>query len=528
MTSRPAVGIPSTVLAPHSVAQWARKTPNRIATQDASGTSKTYAELDEDGRRWADAFRRIGVSPQTHVATLLANGETAHLSWLGLGWLRAREVPLNTALVGVLLHDALRRSKAGVLVVHAALADRLCGLAALPDLATVIVVGGQAPHGIPGRVLEEAEFLDGATALMDLDGPIYRDIALVLFTSGTTGPSKPVQVPWSVVYHFWSWVPDDTIGEGEALYGPLPLAHNSGRSCMNYALSRGATFVYRERFSGTEFWDDIRRFDCRVAALVGPMTSFLFAQPPRRDDSDNPLRAVIAGPLLPEVEEFKRRFDVRMATCYGMTETGICLSTGWDHGPWQSCGRPRRDYPWSEVRVVDENDEPLGPGETGELVVRSSEPWALNGGYYGMPEATAEAWRNGWFHTGDAFKHDEDGNFFLIDRMKDAIRRRGENISSFEVESVVRQHDGIADAAAIGVPATHGEDEVMVVVEVNEDSEVEPSALRAWLVGRLPKFMLPRYIEVGRLPRNNTTQRVKKYELRDRGVTSATWDAEAS
>ena len=177
------------------------------------------------------------------------------------------------------------------------------------------------------------------------------------------------------------------------------------------------------------------------------------------------------------------------------------------------------------MRVVDENDEPVGVGEVGELVVRSAEPWSLNGGYYGMPEATAAAWRNGWFHTGDAFRFDEDGNYYLVDRLKDAIRRRGENISSFEVENVVRGYPGVADCAAIGVPDEFGDDEVMVIVEASEGATIDPAALHEWLVDRMPKFMLPGLIDVNSLPRNATTQRVRKFELRDRGVTPTTWTA---
>jgi crotonobetaine/carnitine-CoA ligase len=177
------------------------------------------------------------------------------------------------------------------------------------------------------------------------------------------------------------------------------------------------------------------------------------------------------------------------------------------------------------VRIVDENDEPVATGVVGELVVRSAEPWSLCAGYYKMPEKTAQAWRNGWFHTGDAFRRDEDGWYYLVDRMKDSIRRRGENISSFEVESLVRGYPGVADCAAIAVPAALGEDEVMVVIETADPAAFSPAALLAWLEPRMPRFMLPRYVDVlPALPRNATTQRVKKHELRERGVTPTTWD----
>jgi crotonobetaine/carnitine-CoA ligase len=309
----------------------------------------------------------------------------------------------------------------------------------------------------------------------------------------------------------------------------MPIFHNSGRAALNSALVRGACFVFREKFSGARFWDDIRQHNCRAASLVGPMTALLNSLPPQDNDADNPLRAILCGPLIPEIEAFEKRFELRVATGYGQTEVGMALVTDWDHGPWKNCGRPRTSYPHSEVRVVDEHDQPLGPDEVGELVVRSAEPWALNAGYYRLPEATAEAWRNGWFHTGDAFRYDEEGWFYLVDRMHDAIRRRGENISSFEVESLVSGHPDVEECAAVAVPAKLGEDEVRVVLVVRDPARFDPEELLLWLEPRMPRFMLPRYVDVvSELPRNETTQRIKKHELRSRGIRPVTWDRERS
>jgi crotonobetaine/carnitine-CoA ligase len=258
------------------------------------------------------------------------------------------------------------------------------------------------------------------------------------------------------------------------------------------------------------------------------MTALMHAQPARPDDADNPLRSIVLGPMIPEMEAFERRFGVRTATCYGMTEIGSPFTTTWDHGPWQTCGRPRQDYPFTEVAIVDEHDEPVPVGAVGELVVRSREPWSLNAGYYKMAEATATAWRNGWFHTGDAFRCDEAGWYYYVDRMKDAIRRRGENISSFEVENFVIEHPDVADCAAVGVPAELGEDEVFVAIVPAQGAEVDPAALIAFLEERMPRFMVPRYVEVmDDLPRNETSMRVRKFELRQRGVGPQTWDREA-
>ena len=531
MTTRPQVGIEPTRLAPHAVARWARERPDAIAIQHVDGPAYSYAELDRIVRRWAAALARLGVDFGTHVATMVPNGAFAHFAFMGIGWVRGIEIPVNTALTGRLLHYTLHNSDTEVLLVTEAFVERLLALDdPLPELTTVVVVDSDdVPQSSAWRAVGMTEFLDGAEPATDLTGPIYRDIAAILYTSGTTGPSKGVLVPWAVIYQFLSGMPADTTDVGEGLYCPMPVVHNSGRSCLNYALVRGARFVCRERFSGTEFWIDVRRYGCTTASIVGPMTQFLHSQPPRADDADNPLRSILCGPLISEMEAFKQRFGVRVATCYGMTETGIVLTTTWDHGPWQNCGRPRTDYPYTEVRVVNDVDEPLGPDEVGELVVRSPEPWSMNAGYYKMPDKTAEAWRNGWFHTGDAFRYDADGWYYLVDRMKDAIRRRGENISSFEVETIVRDFPGVDDCAAIAVPAELGEDEVLVVIQTHDPASFDAAELLAWLEPRMPKFMLPRFVDVvTALPRNETTQRVKKYELRYRGISATTFDREAS
>jgi crotonobetaine/carnitine-CoA ligase len=309
----------------------------------------------------------------------------------------------------------------------------------------------------------------------------------------------------------------------------MPLFHNSGRSAFNYALVCGGRFVIRDRFSASEFWDDVRATGCTTAALVGPMTALLHAAPVRPDDADNPLRNVILGPMIPEIAGFERRFGVRTATGYGQTEVGMPVTTGWEHGPWANCGRERLDYPWPEVRIVDAHDQPVEAGEVGEMIVRTTEPWALNAGYYKMPEQTAEAWRNGWFHTGDAFRVDGDGWYYFVDRMRDTIRRRGENISSFEVETLVAEHPDVAECAAVGVPAPLGDDDVLVAVIGRDGVAFDPSALIRFLEPRMPRFMLPRYVEVvDDLPRTEASMRVRKHELRARGVTATTWDREAT
>jgi crotonobetaine/carnitine-CoA ligase len=508
-----------TCLAPHAVAHGAATTPDAVALEHVDGSRLTYAELDRRARTWAGALAARGVTDGDHVATMLPNTFDAHVTMLALAWLRVVEVPLNVAFTGRMLEYSLGHADVTTIVVAPELRDAVTAVAHDVDGLARIVVLDDATR---------AE-LDRGTPPAGLVGPQYRDVHSLMFTSGTTGPSKAVITPWAVMYQFWSWVPDDALVAGDGLYCAMPLFHNSGRSAFNYAMARNARFVLRDRFSATDFWSDIRATGCVTAALVGPMTALLHSAPPRADDADTPLRNAILGPMIPEIADFERRFGVRVATGYGQTETGMAVTTGWDHGPWANCGRIREDYPWPEVRIADEFDEPVPDGEVGELLVRSAEPWALNVGYHKMPEQTAAAWRNGWFHTGDAFRRDADGWFYFVDRLRDTIRRRGENISSFEVETLVVEHPAVRECAAIGVPAPLGEDDVLVAVIVDDPAAFDPAELLTFLEPRMPRFMLPRYVHVvDDLPRTEASMRVRKHELRHQGISNSTWDREAA
>ena len=219
------------------------------------------------------------------------------------------------------------------------------------------------------------------------------------------------------------------------------------------------------------------------------MANFINRQPPRPDDADTPLHTVVMVPLIPELDDFKQRFGVRVSTAFNMTEVSVPLhSDGWTLADLESCGKLRPGY---EVRVVDEDDEDVGPGRVGELIVRADEPWTLMAGYLDMPEATTAAWQNLWLHTGDAFRYDEDGNYYFLDRISDTIRRRGENISSAEVEVVVNEHPGVLESAAVAIPSEWGEDDVKIVVVARPGRTVAPQDLAEFLAPRLPRFMVP-------------------------------------
>lgn len=519
-------------LPPHAIARWATETPEVVALEEVGGRALTYADLHATALSWAGAFERLGVGAGSHVATFLPSRAEAQFATLGLAWLRAVEVPLNAAHRGELLQQALRRSDATAVVVDAALLGAVAEIAAgLPLLDLVVVVGDEDPAGAlkgPVRVVAQDAFLAGIEPEDRHGGPEVHDVAALLFTSGTTGPAKAVIAPWGLIWSIWSWIPHDALLPGEGLYCSLPMFHNSGRSGFATAVDRGARFVFREKFSATNFWDDVRATRCCLAALVGPLTSLLWSAPPRPDDADNPLRGMILGPMIPQMAQFEERFGVKVATCYGQTESGCPITTGWEHGPWANCGRDRDTWPFNEVRLVDEHDEEVPIGELGEMIVRAHEPWALMLGYHGEPEATVDAWRNGWFHTGDLFRREAQGWYYFVDRLRDSIRRRGENISSFEVEAVLNAHPDVVEVAVLGVGGEHGDDEVYAAVEVADPPAFDPAAFHAWATERLPRFMVPRYVEAtAALPRNRTTHRVLKAELRAAAVGPTTWDAVA-
>ena len=520
------------LLAPHAISNWARTDPDSPVLQHVDGTMLTYAELDAEGRTWADGLRALGIDRGTHVGTFLANQFDSFRLMVALGWLCAVEVPVNAAYVGRVLLHALRQADVRILIATLDLAAHLAGLTDdLPGLELIVVTDTNSSElqdlaSVTGRrCVGRDQLLHSARAADDLTGPEYSDLAALLFTSGTTGPSKAVRMPWGAIYQNWSWVPEDTLRSGEGLHCALPLFHNSGRSGFNTVVARGGRFVMRDKFSASSVWDEVRRLDCAALALVGPLTALLHASPPRPDDRDNPVRHVILGPMIPEIEDFKRRFGVKVCVAYGQTEIGCPITTGWDHGPADSCGRVRDSWPWPEIRVVDRWDHPVGPGQPGELLVRNQAPWSMNLGYYEMDAETVGAWRNGWFHTGDLLSYDTSGNFYFVDRLADAIRRRGENISSFEVESYVNDHPDVLECAAVGVTSPLGDEEVLVAVIVRDHDGFDPKAFVLDLEREMPAYMVPRYVEVYEdLPRSETTGRTRKAAIRERGVTVRTWD----
>ncbi len=512
---------------PHLIAELGERIGDTAAVVDVTGPVVTYRELDREARKWAAAYRRAGLGAGETIVTMLPNSLQAYYAWLGAAWLKALEVPANNMYKGSMLRYLIENSEAQTVLLAERFVERLAEVAPeLTRLKKVIIpdATGDLPD-LPFEVVRGEEFLEGIEPATDLPGPDDRDVMAIIYTSGTTGPSKGVLVPWAELYWFANSLPDDILGPGDRYYSPYPAFHMSGKSALYQTASTASTLVIRESFSATAFWDDIRNNQITVLGLLGPLAQILLQAPPDPRDADNVVASMVCGPVIPQIEAFKERFGIdRYSTGFGMTETGVVIGAGWNPPNYRTCGKQRVGRPGYEVRVVDEFDEPVPPGTVGELIVRCSEPWCMNIGYWKMPEKTVEAWRNGWFHTGDAFMVDADGWMYFVDRMKDSIRRRGENISSFEVEAIVNQHPAVQESAAIGVPAELGEDDVKIHIVLKPGESLTPLALIEYLEPRMPSFMLPRYIEfVSEFPKTDATFRTQKVKLREQAFNSNTW-----
>jgi crotonobetaine/carnitine-CoA ligase len=450
--------------------------------------------------------------------------------WFGVNAAGAVYAPLNLAARGRYLEHTLRIAESRVLVADVQLVDRLVGLD-FPHLETVVITGGEPAVELPWRTLTIDEIrgsAGGERPSLDRPREPWDDMSLI-YTSGTTGPSKGVRAAYATFWNYHRVFLEPYVGEQDRFLQPLPMFHTAGTGITYSMLLAGGSVALLERFSARRFFDDARRLGATATLVLHAMTKFLLAQPPRDDDRDNPIRVAYMGPLS-HAREFSERFGISLYTNFGMTEAPGPLASGLNPENEASCGLPVDPVNY-EVRLVDEHDLPVPRGTPGELVLRHSLPWMINLGYKNMPEATALAWRNGWFHTGDQFREDEEGNFYFLDRLKDAIRRRGENISSFEVEAEIAAHPGVREVAVVAVRNPDvadgmGDEEVKAVVVPEPGAGLEPEELIRFLEPRMPHYWLPRFVEfVRELPRTES-YKVQKVELRAAGITADTWDRE--
>jgi crotonobetaine/carnitine-CoA ligase len=522
--SDPRVLSPETCVLRNILDRNAMEAPDKVFVHFDDGREWTYAQTRVTVRRAAAALQRMGIAQGDHVLTWLPNSPDALRIWFAINYIGAVYVPMNVAWRGQVLENAVHVSTARFLISHVDLAERLIDIdhSALTDL--LLIGPGARDKRLAGFTHHDAADLAVAAEPAPLQQPIMPwDNQMIIYTSGTTGPSKGVLCSYM---HCGSCALAFTpLTREDRNLVNLPLFHMSGTGAVYRMLAKGGSIALVEAFDTRSFWDTVRRTQATYLTLLGAMVPFLLKEPPGRSDREHTLRKVNIVPLADGFKDFGERFGVDVYTVFNMTETSWPIISVQNPATLGTCGRPR---PGVSARVVDENDIEVEPGKVGELVLRTDAPWAMSHGYYGDPKATARAWRNGWFHTGDAFRQNEHGEFFFVDRMKDAIRRRGENISSFEVEAAINGHPDVREVAVVGVPSEFGEDEVLAVVAPVEGRSIDSAALLDWLRPRLAHFMIPRYIRVlAELPKT-PTQKIQKHMLRADGAVAGTWDREAA
>lgn len=483
----------------------------------------SFADLDAMSRRAAAGLAALGIGKGDRVALMLDNCVEYLALWFGLSRLGAIEVPLNTAHRGTVLAHMLRISKARLVIAEAAhlpAIDAVRGDVGWP-LRTVV-------RGVP--LPADAVALETVMATTDAPPEVAvsaRDPYAIMFTSGTTGPSKGALMPQGYALAAARQICESTgYGEEDCLYNALPVFHGNAQVLSALpALMAGARTVLVERFSASRFWDDIRTHGCTAFNYIGTILSVLMKAPPSPEDRNHGLRIMMgAGAGKGLFEAFEARFGTKLIEGYGMSEIGVPIQSDPLRSRPGSCGRQTAHY---DLMLADSSGQPITTPDTpGQLLVRPKRPNAMMIEYVEMPEKTVEAFRDLWFHTGDLLQFDADGFWYFVDRDKDALRRRGENISSFEVERVINAMDAISECAVIPVPSDLGEDDVMVCIVAAQGCASDPTAVRDHCRGKMADFMLPRYIRfVPELPKTPTA-RVEKHKLRAEGVTSDTWDAD--
>ena len=505
---------------------------DRLFTTFSNGQTLTFSEFETATSDMASALADLGVEPGDRVAAMIFNCKEFLLAMLATHKRGAIFVPINTELKGAFLEHQISNIDPKVVFVSDELRPAFDTIAidSLSIETTVSIEGHGAPlpgtTGVPFTQLLATQARDG-----DLVPPTPHDICMIMFTSGTTGPSKGTLMPHAhcLLFGYGSgraleMTPDDK------MFICMPFFHAMGlllqlTSCLMY----GSSAHVIRRFSATTWLDEIRQSEATLTYGLGVIPEFIFRQPETPHDRDHHLRLMLAVPIGEEWgEAFEQRFGLRLMQAYGMTECNI-PAYGKPEDPLMVGCAGHLEEDFFEVRVVDpDTDEEVPCGETGEIVVRPKQPACFMAGYYKMPERTVEAWRNMWFHTGDAGRFDKEGRLFFIDRIKDCIRRRGENISAFEVEQVINNHPDVAESCVIGVrdEDAGGEEEVKACV-VPTGNAPEFTSILDWCVERMPRYAVPRYIEyVGELDKT-PTGKLRKQDLRDAGITQDTWDRES-
>jgi carnitine-CoA ligase len=486
------------------------------------GVTLTYAQAAAAAARYAGVLAQAGIEAGDRVAIMCGNRAELLFTIIGCAWLGAVAVPINTASRGAQLQHILGNCGARLIVIERELTPALAAVdPAHIALETVWLVGGGPARDIAGNIKAVPFPAPGEAVPPHPAEP--GDTFAILYTSGTTGLSKGVCCPHAQ-YFWWAVYTGQLLGvrESDVLMTTLPMFHTNALNSFYQALLNGATLVVEPRFSASGFIRGLAQQKATVTYVLGAMVPMLLAQEASGADRAHWVRLALA-PAVPAHfhKQFTERFGFGLLDGYGSTETNCIMGAPLAE---QRPGTMGRLLPGFAARVVDARDNEVPDGEAGELVLRADEPFAFATGYFGMADKTVEAWRNLWFHTGDRVVREPDGFYRFIDRMKDAIRRRGENISSYEVEQVLVSHPAVENAAVFPVRSELAEDEVMAAVVLRAGAELAPAALLDFCQPRMPYFAVPRFLEfVDALPVTESGK-VTKYKLRERGITAATWD----
>lgn len=500
---------------------------------DFTGTLYTYREVDQLSNRMAHALAELGVVAGATVLTMLDNNIDAVVTWLAINKLCAVSVPINTALKGEFLRHQIADTGTHLVICEADYLPRITAIADdLTEVRRVLYRSlGDAQIELPACRIP-IESLDAHRGVNDSAlerKPQPSDLACLIYTSGTTGPSKGCMISYNFMCNLARLqLRAGPANEHDVTITPLPLFHMNAL-CVSIIASIlvGARAAILPRFSVSNFWSEVERSGATIASILGGMGGLL-AQAP---DNDAMLRCrgqihtARGNPYTEETKQiWRERFGTRLVggNGYGLTEA--CVVTSLAAGEYAAPGSSGKRLADFDVRIVDEQDNEVPAGTPGEIVVRPQRPDIMFQGYWRRPQDTLKLMRNMWFHTGDVGKFDDEGFFYFVDRKKDYLRRRGENISSFEMEAAFATHPALSEVAVHAVPSDKGEDDVKVTAVLHANVELAPEALFHWAADTVPYYALPRYIEFRDSLPKNPQGRVLKYLLRDEGKTATTWD----
>jgi carnitine-CoA ligase len=498
----------------------------------------SFEEVNALANKVGNGLIELGIKKGDRVAVLMPNSADYIVIWFGILKAGGIMAPINTAYKMDFLQYIIDNSDSKVLFVAEEYLERIAPIQdRIPQVEKIVVWTRNGTRDFQNMstslksLISYRELLDNSNSGEPEVDTRFIDTARLMYTSGTTGRSKGVTKSHAADYYSArGYVELTETGENDVLFTCLPLFHSNAQVlCVYPALIAGAKVAMYERFSASQFWNWVRESGATMFNLLGAMSYFLWRQPSVPEEKEHRVRLALISPAPHDIlEEFMKRFNLKIIEGYGLTETGVVTYMR-PNEPFRigSCGKEALGY---EVKIVNpESDEEIPRGQVGEIVVRPRIPNIMLYHYHKMPEKTVSDFRNFWFHTGDGGRMDEDGYVYFVDRVKDYIRRRGENIGSFEVERIMCQHPAVSEAAAIGIKSGEGkfaEDDLMIIVVKKPDRDVSHEELIKHCEERMPYFMIPRFIRfIDALPKT-PTERVQKHILKEQRITPDTWDME--